>query len=135
VDLADRRGGHRDAREVREVVGEAAAEVGLDDLAHLIEVGGRRGVAQLGQTALEALALTLGHEVEVDRAEDLADLHRRALHLPETRHELVGGLHRPRIPGGVAGVVVAHRVGRPSAQPARAGARDEAADAGGPAET
>ena len=63
----------------------------------LLELGERhrrRGVAQRGEALLELLALVLGDEVEVDGREDLADLHRRALHLPELLDELVGDRDR-----------------------------------------
>ncbi len=51
--------------------------------------------------SLNALALALGHEVEVDRREHLADLHGGALHLAELGHELVGHLHRPLAAGAL----------------------------------
>ena len=80
---------------------------------HLLERHGRRVVAQRGELLLELLALVLGHEVEVDRREDLADLHRRALHLPELLDELVG--HRDRV------VALPRRPGDHASRSARSG--------------
>ena len=67
-------------------------EVLLDHAAHLLEGDGRRGVAQLGQLPLELVAVLLGDQADVQEGHHLAELHRGALHRPEHRHDLLGGL-------------------------------------------
>ena len=85
VDLADRRGGERLLLELVEDVLERLLQVGLDDLAHVVERRLRRRVAQRGELGLEAL-LDLGRQrAGVHERHDLADLHRRALHLARAR--------------------------------------------------
>ena len=92
VDLTDRGGGDRHRVEGLEDVLDALAVLGLDDLAHVLEGDLRRGVAQLGELGLELLAVLLGHEADVEERHHLAELHRRALHRPERRDDLLGGL-------------------------------------------
>ena len=134
VDLADRRGGDRALVERREVLVERAAEVALGDLAHVLEGDLRRAVAQRRQALLELLALALGDEVEVDGGEHLADLHRRALHLPELLDELVGEVERAALVGGGRLVVGAHPVRDVRRRPLHALAAHERAEPGGPGE-
>ncbi len=92
VDLADRGGGDRVLVERVERLGEVLAEVGLDDLAHVVEADLRRRVAQLAELALELLAVLLGHQADVEERHHLAELHRRALHRPQRGDDLLGGL-------------------------------------------
>ena len=70
----------------------------------------RGGVAQLGELRLDAL-LELGREgAGVDERGHLADLHRRALHLPEHVEDLLGGLDLATLRGGAAAVLARVRL-------------------------
>ena len=71
---------------------ERLLELGLDHLAHVREAHLRGGVAELAELALELLAVLLGDEPDVEEAHDLPELHRGALHRPERRDDLLGGL-------------------------------------------
>ena len=114
VDLADRRRGDRLASNSAKTSRDRPAELGAQQLLQLRRTGPVGAcVAQRGERLLELLALVLGHEVEVDRREDLADLHRRALHLPELLDELVGD--RDRV------VALASPPRRPSTRSGRSG--------------
>ena len=92
VHLTDRGGGDRHRVERLEDLADGLAVLGLDDLAHVLEGDLRRGVAQLGELGLKLLAVLLGHEADVEERHHLAELHRRALHRPERRDDLLGGL-------------------------------------------
>ncbi len=84
VDLADRGGGEGLGLELGEELGERLAVVLL--LQHLLDfLPGHRGRvgAQLRQLFLVDLAVLLGDELGVDEGGELAELHRRALHLAE----------------------------------------------------
>src|SRR3954454_15638735 len=72
VDLPDRRGGDRLLVELGEDRAELAAEVGLDDLAHVLEGDLRGHVLQLGELGLELLAVWLGDRADVDDRQRLA---------------------------------------------------------------
>ena len=79
-------------------------QVVLDHPPHLLERHRRRGVAELGQLALELLAVLLLHQADVQERHHLAELHRRALHRPQRRHDLLRGLQLParqRLFGGL----------------------------------
>ena len=89
VDLADRGGGERLVLELGEELGERLAVVLL--LEHLLDLlpGHRRRVgAQLRQLLLVDLAVLVGEELGVDEGGELAELHRRALHLAERADHL-----------------------------------------------
>ncbi len=92
---------------------------------------GRRVVAQLGHAALDALGALVLHARELDGGEHLADLHGRALHLPELDDDLLDDV------GGALGLrallrlVGAHAVQRPAAGDPAALGGDEAAEARG----
>ena len=117
VDLADRRRGHASSSNSAKTSSSGSLELGLDHLAHVLEGHPRRGVAQLGQLRLDALLELLGEGAGVDERGHLADLHRRALHVPEHLEDLLGGLglaprrglapaSSPRVEvGGLGGVV------------------------------
>ena len=75
-----------------------------------------------------------GNEVEVHGAEDLADLHRRALHLPELLDELVGEIERATLIGGGRLLLRAHAVQRARRRPLDALAAHERAEPGGAGE-
>jgi hypothetical protein len=92
VDLADRGGRDRLGVELGEGLIERLVVLGLDDLAHLLEGNLRRGVAQLGELALELLAILLGDQADVEERHHLPELHRRALHRPEHGDDLLGRL-------------------------------------------
>ena len=134
VDLADRRRGDRRGGELREVLLQRAAEVVDDHAPHPLEGHLRRVVAQRGELGLERLALALGHQLEVDGRQDLAELHRRALHLAELRDELVGEREGALGVGRLGLLVGAQAVGDLRAGPARGLAGDEAAELGGAGE-
>ena len=128
VDLPDR--GRRDRLlvEAREDLRDRLFEVLLDHPAHLLEGDRRRGVAQLGQLALELLAVLLGDEPDVEEGHHLPELHRRALHRPEHRDDLLGGLElapRHRLLGGL---LVARDVGGARAELLDGLARGERGD-------
>src|SRR4051794_4403350 len=112
VDLPDRRGGDRVLVELVEELAELALEVLLDDLAHVLEGHLRRGVAQRRELALELLAVLLGDEADVEEAHDLPELHRRALHRPERRDDLLGRLDLPALERALLALVVAPDVRR-----------------------
>ena len=116
VDLADRGGRHRLGIERREHVLDAVSELGLDHLAHVRVADLRRLVAQLAELALEVLAVLLGHEPDVEKAHDLAELHRRALHRPQRRDDLLGGLEVAALERGPRALVRAPDVRGPGAQ-------------------
>src|ERR1700759_5533563 len=65
------------------------AELLLDHLSHLLEGDGGRRVTQPRQLALELLPVFLGDEPDVEERHDLAELHRRALHMPERLDDLL----------------------------------------------
>jgi hypothetical protein len=115
VDLADRCGRDRGLVEVGEDRAELLAVLALDHLAHVLERDVRRGVAERGELGLELLAVLLGHEADVQEAQHLADLHRRALHRPERGDDLLGGLELARAHRGRRGVLVPREVRRPRA--------------------
>ncbi len=92
VDLADRGGRDRHRVEGLEHGLDRLAVLALDDLLHVLVGDLRRGVAQLGELGLELFAVLLGNEADVEERHDLAKLHRRALHRPERRDDLLGGL-------------------------------------------
>ena len=87
--LADRGGGEGLGLELGEELGERFAVVLL--LQHLLDLlpGHRRRVgAQFRQLLLVDLAVLLGDELGVDEGGELAELHRRALHLAERADHL-----------------------------------------------
>ena len=87
-----------------------ASQVVLDHLAHLLEGDRRRGVAQLRQLVLELLAMLLRHEPDVDEAHHLPELHRGALHRPERRDDLLGGLQLAAAHRLLGGPLAARRI-------------------------
>ena len=114
VDLPDRGRRDRLLLEGREHLGDRLFQVVLDHAAHLLEGHRRRGVAQLGELALELLAVLLGDEADVEERHHLAELHRRALHRPEHRDDLLGGLQlaaRHRLLGGLLAAGDVRRAG------------------------
>ena len=123
VDLADRGGGDRLGLERREDLLDRLVELGLDDLLHVREADLRRRVAQLAELALELLAVLLGHEPDVEEAHDLPELHRRALHRPERRDDLLGRLEVAALERRLLALVAAAEVGRARAEVARGLAR------------
>ena len=115
--------------EVGEHRAEPLAELGLDDLAHVVEADVGRGVAQLAELALELLAVLLRHHAGVDHRQHLADLHCRALHRPEHGDDLLRGLDVALVERGLAALVAARHVGGQRGDLARALAGGEPADA------
>ncbi len=127
VDLADRGGGDRLGIELGEVVVERS-EVGLDHRPHAFEGDRRRRVAELRELDLELVAVGLGHEPEVDEGEDLADLHRRALHPAEDLDDPLCGLQLAALERRLRALVGADHVRGPRSRLAHGGARGGAAD-------
>src|SRR5215210_345545 len=130
VDLADRGGGDRRLVELGERVAELLAELGLHDLAHVGEAHLRRGVAQLAQLALELLPVLLGDEADVEERHHLAELHRGALHRPERRDDLLGGLDVAALERLLLALLVAGQVRRRRAELAGGLTRREAGHPG-----
>ena len=134
VDLADGCGGKRLGLELRERVVELLARVGLDHLAHLIERDPRGRVAQLGELGLEPLVGLLGEGTRVHERGNLADLHRRALHLAEDVQDSLGRLQLPPLGRGAALLLGAGQVCGTARVRARRLAAGQPAEAGGAAD-
>ena len=116
VDLADRR--RRDGLlvEALEDLVDRVFEVLLDHAAHLLE-GHRRGrVTELGELALELLAVLLGHQADVEERHHLAELHGGALHRPQHGHDLLGRLQLAAGHRLLGGLLVAGQVRRARAE-------------------
>ena len=103
----------------------------LDHLAHLLERHARGRVAQLRELRLEPLVRLLRQRAGVDERCDLAELHRRALHLAEHVEHALRRLQLALLGRGAALLLRArrgprrgrHRSARPGRRPARRGAR------------
>ena len=80
---------------------------------------------------LELLAVLLGHEADVEERQDLAELHRGALHRPQRGDDLLGGLELAALERVALALLVAGQVGRPRAELARGLPGGEAGDARG----
>ncbi len=132
VDLADRGGGERLRLELGEVVADPAPEVALDDLADVVVPELRRVVAELGERGAELLLALLGEAGELDRREDLADLHRRPLHLAELAGDLDGDAADALVGRLLGALLVAGQVRDPGPGPAEPLTGDHPAHAGGP---
>ncbi len=134
VNLADRGRGERLLVEVAEHPAQRAAEL----LAHhLLEVGEahrRDVVAERGEAALQLVPLVLREAVELDHRDHLADLHRRAAHLPELVDELLHQRGRPLAFRRRRALGRPDPVGGAHPRPAQALAGHQAADAGRPRE-
>ena len=85
-------------------------------LAHVLERDRRRGVAKLGQLLLELLAVLLADEPHVQEGQDLAELHRGALHRPERRDDLLGGLELASGERLLGGLLAARDIGGAGAE-------------------
>ncbi len=131
VDLADRGGGDRLLLEAREDLRDRLFEVLLDHAPHLLEGDRRRGVAQLGELALELLAVLLGDEADVEEGHHLAELHRGALHRAEHRDDLLGGLQLAAGHRLLGGLLAAGDVGGAGAELLDGLARGERGDGRG----
>jgi hypothetical protein len=129
VDLADRGRRERFVLEVGEHALERDAELVFQELLDRFERQRRDVVAQRGQRRPELLALGLRDRGEVDRRQDLADLHRRAAHLAELLDQLAGGGGGALARRSVGALVGAQRVGRAGARPAQALTGHEPAEA------
>ena len=77
---------------------------------------------------LELVAVGLGHEPEVDEGEDLADLHRRALHPAEDLDDPFRGLQLAALERSLRALVGADHVRGPGPRLAHGGAGGGAAD-------
>src|SRR5204862_5123430 len=115
-DRADRRGRAGCVLEGGARLLDRLAELGLAHLAHVGEARLGRRVAQLAELALELLAVLLGHEADVEEAHDLPELHRRALHRPQRRHDLLGRLQVTALERLVAPLLVTREVRRARAE-------------------
>ena len=100
VDLADRGRGKRTLVEVGEHALERAAELLPHELLELGEGHRWDVVAEGGELALQLVLLVLVEAVELDHRDDLADLHRRAAHLPKLVDQLVDERCGPLVLGG-----------------------------------
>ena len=112
MDLADRGRGERTLVEVAEHVLQRRAELLPHQLLQVREPHRRDVVAERGQAALQLVPLLFRETVELDHRDHLADLHRRAAHLPKLFDELLdqrggplalgrrGALRRPDPVGG-----------------------------------
>ena len=69
--------------------------------------------------------MLLGDEPDVEEAHDLPELHRRALHRAQRRHDLLGRLEVAALERGLLALVAATEVGRARAEVARRLARGE----------
>jgi hypothetical protein len=134
VDLPDRRGGHGHRVDVAHDAADLLAPLLGHELLQPREVDPRRVVAQLREAQLDALGVLGLQAGQVDRAQHLAELHRRALHLAELHDDLLddrGGALALRARLGVVGADAVDRA--PAGHP-RALAGDQPADARGAAE-
>ena len=89
MDLADGCRSKRTLVEVAEHALERPAELLAHELLEVRERHRRDVVAERGEAALQLVLLVLGKAVELDHRDHLADLHRRAAHLPELVDELL----------------------------------------------
>ena len=131
VHLADRGGGEGLLLELGEELGERLAVVLL--LEHLLDLlpGHRRRVgAQLGELLLVDLAVLVGDELGVDEGGELAELHRRALHLAQRADHLQRGLQVALLEPLFAALLGAADVGRLGARVAGALHADDRAQLG-----
>ena len=129
VHLSDRGGGHRLGLDVGEHGGHRLAPFGDHQLLHLRPLDRRCRVAKLGQAPLDALAGLGLHPRELDGRDDLPDLHRGALHLPQLDHELLDDL------GGAGGLRALARLVGPDAIERAAAGESAALHGDEPAET
>ncbi len=129
VDLADRGRGDRLLVELGEQVHELVLELGLDHLAHVVEADVGSGVAQGAELALELVAVLLGDQPDVEEAQDLPELHRRALHRAERGDDLLGRLDVALLERGRLALRRTHDVRRLGGHLPRALARGKPADA------
>ncbi len=115
VDLAD--GGCRDGLriEVAQHARRRLAPVLAHDALDVLERHPRRLVAQHRQLLLQPLAILRIEVGEVDRREDLAELHGRALHAAELLDDLLGDLRVAPALRLAAALLVAPAVGDPPA--------------------
>src|SRR5262249_9644038 len=95
----------------------------------------RRRVAELGELGLELLAILGRDEADVEERHHLAELHRRALHGPERRDDLLGGLHLALGQRLVGAVLVAGQIRRARAELTRGLLGGEPPDGGGAPQT
>ena len=126
VDLADRGGGERLVVDLGEVLRQRFAVVLLfQHLHHLLPGHRRRLVAQFAELLLVDLAVLLGDEFRVDEGGELADLHRRAFHLPERADHLHRRFHVALLELLLARFLGARHVGRLGARVACALGADD----------
>jgi hypothetical protein len=95
---------------------EAVVEFLLDHLAHVLERDRRGRVPQRRELVLELLAVLLGHQADIEERHHLSDLHRSALHRPQRRDDLFGGLDVSPLERCLALVLGARHVRRPGAR-------------------
>jgi hypothetical protein len=129
MDLANRGRGKRTLVEVREHTLKRPAELPPHQLLQVRERHRRDVVPQRGEPVLQFVALVLGKAVELDHRHHLADLHRRAAHLPKLVDELLHGCCGPLTLGGGGPLGRSHPIRGPHPGPAQALPRHQPADA------
>ena len=132
MDLPDRGRGEGLLLEVREHPPERPTELLAHQLLELSEGHRRDVVAERAELALQLVLLFRAEAVELDQREHLADLHRRAPHLPELIDQLLDQRSGALVLGGGGPVGRAHAVGGTHPGPAQPLARHQATDAGRP---
>ena len=116
IDLADRCRGNRLGVEVGERRVDGLLQVGLDHPSHRVERERRRRVAERRQLRLEPFPVLRRDHSEVNEREDLAELHRRALHPPEDGDDLLRGLELTALEGDCGAFIGATDVCRTGAR-------------------